>query len=51
MAAVVEAPTVSGVSPHHGPVGGGNWVVVTGQGFVVVSGVELGGFSWVKFTV
>ncbi|MGO9657070.1 MAG: IPT/TIG domain-containing protein [Acidimicrobiales bacterium] len=51
MAAVVEAPTVSGVSPHHGPVGGGNWVVVTGLGFVGVSAVDFGAVSTVTFTV
>jgi hypothetical protein len=51
MAAVVETPAVSGVSPGHGPTGGGNWVVVTGQGFVGVSAVDFGTTAAVSFAV
>jgi hypothetical protein len=51
MAAVVEVPVVSSVSPRQGPAGGGNWVVVTGQGFVGVSAVDFGAASTAKFTV
>jgi hypothetical protein len=47
--ATVEAPVVSGVSPRHGPAGGGNWVVVTGQGFVGISAVDFGARSTVNF--
>ena len=51
MAAVVETPAVSGVSPRHGPTGGGNWVVVTGQGFAGVSAVDFGATAAVSFAV
>jgi hypothetical protein len=51
MAAVVETPAVSGVSPRQGPTGGGNWVVVTGQGFVGISAVDFGTTAAVSFAV
>ena len=42
---------VGGVSPHHGPTGGGNWVVVTGHGFVGVSAVHFGATAATSFAV
>ena len=51
MAAVVETPLVGGVSPHHGPTVGGNWVVVTGHGFVGVSAVDFGATAATSFAV
>ncbi len=51
VAAIVEVPVVRGVSPRHGPVAGGNWVVLAGQGFVGVSAITFGSASTVKFIV
>jgi hypothetical protein len=51
VAAIVEGPVVSGVSPRHGPLAGGNWVVLAGQGFVGVSAITFGTSSTAKFIV
>jgi hypothetical protein len=51
LAAIVEVPVVSAVSPRQGPVGGGNWVVVTGQGFAGLSAITFGASSTVNFSV
>jgi threonine dehydrogenase-like Zn-dependent dehydrogenase len=51
VAAIAEVPAVTGVSPRRGPVSGGNWLVVTGQGFVGLSAVTFGASSTVDFTV
>jgi hypothetical protein len=51
MAAVVAMPVVSGISPRQGPTGGGNWVVVTGQGFEGASAVDFGATPAVSFSV
>ena len=51
MAAVVATPAVSGVSPRQGPTRGGNWVIVTGQGFVGVSAIDFGTTPAANFVV
>jgi hypothetical protein len=48
---VVQVPVVDGVSPRQGPVKGGNWLVVTGRGFVGVSVLSFGGLPTVNFMV
>jgi hypothetical protein len=50
-AAVMEAPAVSGVSPRQGPVGGRNWVLIAGQGFVGVYAVDFGASRALRVTV
>ena len=38
-----SAPAITGISPASGPTGGGNSVMITGNGFVDTSGVWFGG--------
>jgi hypothetical protein len=51
VAAVMEPPVVSSVSPRRGPTAGGNWVVVVGRGFDGISAVDFGASSAVRFIV
>ena len=39
----VSTPSVYGVDPSAGPVGGGSWVTITGSGFTGATEVEFGG--------
>ncbi|MGX9774013.1 IPT/TIG domain-containing protein [Janthinobacterium aestuarii] len=47
----VSAPTVSGINPAFGPVGGGASVVITGTGFASTTGVTFGATAAPGFTV
>ncbi|HEV8063505.1 MAG TPA: IPT/TIG domain-containing protein, partial [Acidimicrobiales bacterium] len=45
------APTVTGVSPPNGPVGGGTSVTITGTNLLVATAVNFGGTASPSFTV
>jgi hypothetical protein len=45
------APTVTGLSPNHGPAFGGNDVTITGTGFADATGVTFNGISGTGFHV
>lgn len=45
------APSVTGVNPGSGPVGGGTVITITGTGFAAVSEVSIGGLPAKSFTV
>lgn len=47
----VAAPTITGVAPANGPLGGGTSVVITGTGFSGVTSVQFGASSATSFTV
>ena len=47
----VPAPTVSGISPTSGPLGGGTSVTITGTGFTGASAVKFGTAAATSFTV
>ena len=46
-----NAPTVTGVSPNHGPLAGGTSVTITGTGFIGATGVSFGGTAGTAVTV
>ncbi len=48
---VPSAPTVTGVSPNYGPVGGGTEVAITGSGFTSATQVNFGSASTEEFDV
>ncbi|WP_223693745.1 IPT/TIG domain-containing protein [Leifsonia poae] len=45
------APTITGLSPTHGPAAGGTVVTITGTGFTGTVGVTFGGTAAASFTV
>ena len=45
------APTISAVSPDHGPAAGGNDVTITGTGFLSATSVTFGGVPGIGFHV
>ncbi|MGO9971468.1 MAG: IPT/TIG domain-containing protein [Solirubrobacteraceae bacterium] len=44
-------PTVTGIAPSAGPVGGGTQVTITGTGFTGATGIDFGGTAAPSFTV
>lgn len=44
-------PSITGIAPTAGPLGGGNTVVITGKGFVGVSAVKFGAVAAISYTV
>ncbi len=46
-----SSPTVSGISPNHGPTGGGSVVTITGSGFSRASSVSFGSAVTTNLTV
>ncbi len=47
----VAAPTLAGLTPNHGPVGGGTVVTITGTNFTGASAVSFGGTAAQSYTV
>jgi C1A family cysteine protease len=50
-APVVTGPSVTGLSPAYGAIGGGNSVTITGTGFTNVSAVTFGGLPATSYNV
>uniref|UniRef100_UPI003BA94673 ice-binding family protein n=1 Tax=Streptomyces sp. NBC_00857 TaxID=2975851 RepID=UPI003BA94673 len=47
----LDAPSVTGVTPASGPVGGGNLVVITGTAFSRTTGVTIGGTPVISYRI
>ncbi|NBS02760.1 MAG: hypothetical protein EBS72_11650, partial [Rhizobiales bacterium] len=51
VANIVEAPTITGISPAAGPTAGGTTITINGLSFINVTGVTIGGVAASSFTV
>ena len=51
VANIVEAPTVTSISPAAGPTAGGTTITINGLSFINVTGVTIGGVAASSFTV
>jgi len=51
VANIVNAPTITGISPAAGPTAGGTTITISGLDFINVTGVTIGGIAASSFTV
>ena len=51
VAEIVEAPTITSISPNAGPIAGGTTITINGLSFINVTGVTIGGIAATSFTV